>query len=182
MQLHLTFDDGSSIICSTQMYGGIWIFPEGQADNKNYTAAKEKPAILSDAFNRAYFETLLTEAKPNLSAKAFLATKQRIPGLGNGVLQDILYKSSLHPKTKIGSLSDSQRDKLFDCVKQTISEMAKSGGRDTEKDLFGHSGGYKTIMSSRNLMHPCPSCGGQITRQAYLGGNVYFCSNCQPLD
>ena len=34
------------------------------------------------------FFGLLDSAKPNLSAKAFLATKQRIPGLGNGVLQD----------------------------------------------------------------------------------------------
>jgi len=28
----------------------------------------------------------------------------------------------------------------------------------------------------------CPVCGAAIVRQAYLGGNVYFCPVCQPLD
>ena len=28
----------------------------------------------------------------------------------------------------------------------------------------------------------CPFCGGPISRQAYLGGNVYFCIRCQPLE
>ena len=28
---------------------------------------------------------------------------------------------------------------------------------------------------------PCPACGGSIIREAYMGGNVYFCPNCQPI-
>ncbi|MCQ4762422.1 hypothetical protein NE555_17590, partial [Alistipes onderdonkii] len=39
---------------------------------------------LGDGFDAAYFDRLVAGAKPNLSAKAFLATEQRIPGLGNG--------------------------------------------------------------------------------------------------
>ncbi len=83
-----------------------------------------------------------------LSLKAFLATEQRIPGLGNGVLQDILYNARLHPKKKLGALSDGEFAALFSSVKNTLAEMTRNGGRDTEKDLFGSTGGYVTKLSS----------------------------------
>jgi formamidopyrimidine-DNA glycosylase len=43
-----------------------------------------------------------------LSAKAFLATEQRIPGLGNGVLQDILFTAGIHPKRKMAAISEEE--------------------------------------------------------------------------
>ena len=79
-----------------------------------------------------------------MSLKAFLATEQRIPGLGNGVLQDILFNAALHPKRKINSLSEGDKDKLFNSVKETLTKMTFEGGRDTERDLFDCSGGYIT--------------------------------------
>jgi formamidopyrimidine-DNA glycosylase len=114
-----------------------------------------------------------------MSAKAFLATKQRIPGLGNGVLQDILFNAGIHPKTKIETLSDEKINDLYESVKSTLSEMTKKGSRDTEKDLFGNYGGYTTKLSKKTMGTPCPVCGSSIVRQAYLGGNVYFCPICQ---
>lgn len=179
-QLHIEFDDFSSIVCTIQMYGGISAFIDGANDNPYYTVAKEKPSPLTDQFDENHFLSLLKDVKPTISTKAFLATEQRIPGLGNGVLQDILFQAKLHPKRKLNSLSDQDVDRLFKSLKQTIFEMTARGGRDTEKDLFGVSGGYKTILSNKTLKNPCPVCNGEIVRQAYLGGNVYFCPTCQP--
>ena len=59
--------------------------------------------------------------------------------------------------------------------------MTDKGGRDTEKDLFGNFGKYKTILSKNTYKNPCPNCGGTITKEAYLGGSVYYCQICQPL-
>lgn len=179
-QLLIEFDDESALVCTVQMYGGLWAYPEGKNENPYYKVAKEKPSPLSEEFDKAYFEGLLRASRPNLSAKAFLATEQRIPGLGNGVLQDILFRAGIHPKNKISTISDAQREKLFRSVKDTLFEMTAKGGRDTEKDLFGCPGGYKTLLSAKTLQKPCPVCGGKLVRQAYLGGNVYFCPNCQP--
>jgi formamidopyrimidine-DNA glycosylase len=179
-QLFVGFDDGSSIVCTIQMYGGMHAFLEGTNDNPYYLVTKEKPSPLTDEFDQTYFMELIKNAKQTLSAKAFLATEQRIPGLGNGSLQDILYHAGVHPKRKINSLSSNEMDKLYQSVKQTIRDMAIKGGRDTEKDLFGNRGGYKTKLSSKTYKNPCPQCGGEIIRQAYLGGNIYFCPKCQP--
>ena len=178
-QLFMELSDGSALLCTVQMYGGMQAFKANAYDNPYYHIAKEKPSPLSDAFNEAYFEKMLSEAKPALSSKAFLATEQRIPGLGNGVLQDILFRSSIHPKTKLASLKDKQKTHLFKTVKETLREMTEKGGRDTEKDLFGRPGGYICLLSKNTLEKPCPVCGGALVRQAYLGGNVYFCPTCQ---
>ena len=95
-QLCVRFTDGSTLVCTIQMYGGIWAFLEGENDNFYYTVAKEKPNPLTGAFDRVYFDSLWDEIKPTLSVKGLLATEQRIPGLGNGTLQDILYLSLIH--------------------------------------------------------------------------------------
>ena len=181
-QLLLEFDDGSALVCTVQMYGSVLAFIEGMCDNKYYLVAKEKPRPLADAFDRAYFDTLRTEGSDKLSAKAFLATEQHIPGLGNGVLQDILFHAGIHPKRKIKTLSEKELDGLFRSVKNTLAEMMRLGGRDTEKDLFGSAGGYRTLLSKNTVGKPCPVCGANIQKAAYLGGAVYWCPICQQLN
>ena len=59
--------------------------------------------------------------------------------------------------------------------------MTDKGGRDTERDLFGKRGGYKTKLSKNTLQNPCPNCGDTIKKEAYLGGAVYYCPTCQKL-
>ena len=180
-QLLVDFDDGTSMSCTVQMYGGIFVFPGGSKDDDHLNIAMEKPSPYSDEFNESYFESLQKDAKPSLSIKAFLATKQRIPGLGNGVLQDILFNARMHPKRKLENLTDGDATPLFGSVKSTLKQMWERGGRDTEKDLFNRKGGYQTILSRNTIKHPCRVCSSELIRQAYLGGNIYFCPGCQPL-
>lgn len=180
-QLYLGFADGSALVCSVQMYGGLAAYPAGANSNPYYLVALEKPSPLTDAFDEAYFDALLKDSKQTLSAKAFLATEQRIPGLGNGVLQDILFTCGIHPMRPLHTLNDAMQTKLYASVKETLRAMADMGGRDTEKDLFGKQGGYRTLLSRKTIAYPCLVCGGAIERKAYLGGNVYYCATCQPL-
>jgi formamidopyrimidine-DNA glycosylase len=116
-QLLLEFDDGSSLVGWVQMYGGLSAFPDGRNGNKYYLVAKEKPSPLSGDFDKDYFKSLFDENTAKLSLKAFLATEQRIPGLGNGVLQDILFNAKMHPKKRAGTLSSSDQQILFDSIK-----------------------------------------------------------------
>lgn len=180
-QLAVQFADDSVLVVTVQMYGALWAFVDGTLDNIYYRVAAEKPTPLTDAFDLAYFENIRVASKPTLSAKAFLATEQRIPGLGNGVLQDILFNAQINPRTRIGRLDENDFVRLFGSVKQTLRKMTDCGGRDTEIDLFGEQGGYRTLLSSKTLSFPCPRCGGSVQREAYLGGNVYFCPTCQPV-
>jgi formamidopyrimidine-DNA glycosylase len=178
-QLYVEFDDNTALVCTIQMYGGIWAFRDGEYDNMYYLVAKTKPSPLSDKFDREYFKSLLKEGTQKLSAKAFLATEQRIPGLGNGVLQDVLYLAGIHPKRKMAKVSDDEYNVLFDTIKDTLRRMADQGGRDTEKDLFGNPGGYKTYLSKKTAFTPCVKCGYELHKDNYMGGTIYYCEHCQ---
>jgi len=177
-QLLLLLDDGGGIAFTVAMYGGIWAF-QGVLDNKYYQGSLASLSPLQDAFDEPFFDKLLHGVTKDLSLKALLATEQRIPGLGNGVLQDILFNAGLHPKRKKSTLSDTQKSDLFRSLKTTLRSMTNLGGRDTEKDLSGQSGGYKTLLSKNTVNDPCPRCGGGIRKEAYLGGAVYYCVDCQ---
>jgi formamidopyrimidine-DNA glycosylase len=179
-QLLVKFDDSTAFSVSVQMWGGIFCFKEGEKGGlQDYHLAKKKPSPLSDRFDRAFFNSLFDDGTPKLSAKAFLATEQRIPGLGNGVLQDILWAAKIHPKRKMTELSDKEITRMFNSVKSVISKMTMHGGRDTERDLFGRPGGYKTILSKNTVGKGCPACRTTIKKEAYMGGSIYYCAKCQ---
>jgi formamidopyrimidine-DNA glycosylase len=179
-QLLIVFDDESFTACNVAMYGGIWAY-KGAFDNSYHQISLNSVSPLDVTFNETFFDNILKNSSKDISAKALLATEQRIPGVGNGVLQDILFNSGIHPKRKKSTFTDPDKAKLFHSLKTTLKKMTDSGGRDTEKDFFGNYGGYKTVLSKNTVKQPCPRCGNLIVKEAYLGGTVYFCPSCQKL-
>lgn len=181
-QLLLTFDDDSFLVFTVAMYGFINVYLNGLIDNKYYNLSRNSISPLSKTYTADQFEKLFAEAGKTLSAKALLATEQRIPGVGNGVTQDILFNARIHPKQKVLALSDTQKETLFNSLKDTLQEMTFEGGRDTQTDLYGNPGGYPTILSAKTWKNGCPRCVHAITKEAYLGGSVYYCPVCQQID
>lgn len=179
-QLFIEFEDNTAITGSVQMYGGMWCFKDGEFKNTYFLQAKEKTSPLSEGFDIDYYLNIINAPEvEKLSAKALLATEQRIPGLGNGVLQDILFNAGIHPRKKVKTFTEEDKNMLYHSIKSTLAEMVLQGGRDTEKDIFGSSGGYKTKLSKNTVNKPCSLCGEIIKKEAYLGGSIYYCSGCQ---
>lgn len=179
-QLLVGFDDKSCIAFTVAMYGGIWAY-KGEFDNSYHQRSLNSISPLEDNFNESFFDHIFKSTTKDISIKALLATEQRIPGIGNGVLQDILFNAGIPPKRKKSTLSDFQKAELFHSMKVTLKSMTDKGGRDTEKDFFGNAGGYKTLLSKNTVKNPCPNCGNRIIKEAYLGGAVYYCPVCQKL-
>lgn len=178
-QLLLTLNDNTYLAFTVGMFGVIAAYT-GIYDEIYYKKNTENLSPLSNDFNEQYLEELLAGTKPKLSAKIFLATEQRIPGLGNGVLQDILFNAKVNPKRTVGSLTDIDKSALLQSIKTTLNNMVLQGGRDTETDLFGNHGNYKTILSKNTLNTPCPRCGNPIIKDTSNGGGaIYYCSTCQ---
>ena len=165
-QLLIELDNNTFLSVSIQMYGGILCFKEGECDNKYYLIAKEKPSPTSREFSEKYFNRIISSKNlQNKSIKYLLATEQRIPGLGNGVLQDILFNAKIHPKSKTANLSDDEKCELFNSIKNVMADIIKKGGRDTEKDLFGNYGGYITNLSKNTAGQPCINAVQQLKKK-----------------
>ena len=178
-QFAVFFDDGTGIFVSIQMYGGITVAPKGNCTESYYLSSSTKPNPLTEGFTYAYFRSLYPGAGKKLSAQAFLATQQRIPGLGNGVLQDILWDAGIDPRFPMQDASEEDFRILYGSVNKIIKEMTAKGGRDTERDLFGQKGNYVTQLSKNSLNEPCIRCGYEIHKANYMGGTIYFCEHCQ---
>ena len=146
-QLLIEFSDSSALSAVVQMYGGIVCFTDNDYDNPYYKAALVKAAALSPAFTNSYFDGLISSpAVQKLSLKAFLATEQRIPGLGNGVLQDILFNARMHPRKKTSTLNDTERESLYKSVVKTLIGNGAAGRkRHREGSLRQFGGIYHQI-------------------------------------
>jgi formamidopyrimidine-DNA glycosylase len=177
-QLLVDFEDGARLSVSVAMYGWIGLAEPGEEAEAHRGRAHAAPSPLGDDFDLRYWDSLLA-GNEALRLKALLATEQRIPGLGNGVLQDILWSAGLHPRRPLGSLADDDRERLYESVRGVLAEMVRLGGRSTERDAHGAAGGYQVVMQRGTVGRPCPRCGGTVRKEQFLGGSVYACEGCQ---
>ena len=180
-QLLLRFADGSALTLSIALWGGMKVVPLADISKEIHSLKRMSP--LSADFTFEAFERLLAdpEQRATRSAKLFIISKPGLCGVGNGCLQDILFRAKIHPRRPMVTLSPQEQRALYDATRATIGMMVEQGGRDCESDLYGHAGGYKTILDSKAAGKPCPVGGALIEKIAYLGGAAYFCPSCQPL-
>lgn len=122
-QLAIYFDDETAVFVSIQMYGFISIFPKGKCTDDYYILASSKTDPLCDEFTFEYFRSLYPDNHKKLSAKAFLATEQRIPGLGNGVLQDILWDAGIDPRLDMREASEADFMAIYVSVRKILKEI-----------------------------------------------------------
>lgn len=180
-QLLLTFEDQSRFLVTVQMYAFLVLHYPVEELNPYIECGLRGPNPLDDSFDESFFLNLIaTSETDKLTTKGLLATDQRLPGIGNGVLQDILFHARVNPRRLVNGLTSEEKTGLYISLRNTLSEMIALGGRNTERDLFGVPGGYETKMSRNTVGKPCPRCGSVIVKETYLGGSVYYCPACQP--
>jgi len=178
--LFIGFEDGSAVTAMTQMWGAMELYEAGQEQGRQYV--KDMRVTPADPeFTFVYFTSFLDELKAGekRSVKSLLTQDQLIPGLGNAIAQDILFRAGLHPKHLITDLDRNQTEILFHAIVGTVRRVAEEGGRYDETDLFGNPGGYIRIMDSKAAGQPCHTCGTIVQKIQYLGGACYFCPECQ---
>jgi formamidopyrimidine-DNA glycosylase len=178
--LYLLFEDGSSLTITTQMWGAMELYETGQERKRQYIRGMRRTPT-EKTFTAEYFTDLVRALAQGekRSVKGLLTQDQLIPGLGNAIAQDILYRARLHPRHPIDGLDARQIRTLYLAIRSTVDQAVRLGGRNDEYDLFGQPGGYIRIMDKNAAGHPCPECGRKIEKIQYLGGACYFCPRCQ---
>lgn len=180
--LSLHFDDGSILSATTQMWGAMELYEEGKELQRQHIKGMRTTPI-DQKFSLAYLSALIEECanEGSRSVKGLLTQDQLIPGLGNSIAQDIMFKAKLHPKQSISGLSKAQIKNLHEAIVKTVAEVIRQGGRNDETDLYGNRGKYKRIMDKKAAGRPCPECATIVEKMAYLGGACYYCPECQSI-
>lgn len=180
-KVHLRWDftDGSALVLILQMWGAVRLL--GGADLTKLPEAETGIPPLSPDFTFECFDEFLESysEKTRQGIKGFLVTSKYVNGLGNGYLQDILFRAGIHPRRKIPAINEVERHRLYEAIQETMEQAIELGGRDDERDLFDHPGGYHRLMSNQVVGQSCPVCGTAIEKIAYLGGACYLCPQCQ---
>jgi formamidopyrimidine-DNA glycosylase len=178
--LLITFQDSSFLTATTQMWGAYELYETGKELEREYVKDM-RTTPLNPEFTLHYFEGLIKDlvGGKKRSVKSLLTQDQLIPGLGNAITQDILFRSRLHPRYTLSDLSSEQVGALYKAIQNTVQEVIAGGGRYDEFDLFNQRGRYVRVMDKNALDRPCPECAGKITKLAYLGGTCYLCTTCQ---
>ena len=180
VQFLLEFTDGTSLTVTVQMWGNLQLMTDAEVLADQHLGPRRVSPISAD-FTPEYFDYLfsaLDKADPR-SLKYFLISQPGVWGLGNGYLQDILYRARLHPRHRATSLSKHERRALHKTVRDTLQQAVDQGGRDTEYDLHNRPGSYHRILDASSVGMPCRRCGAPIQKASFLGGMVYFCPHCQ---
>lgn len=178
-QMVLYFNNEMVLEVKVKLYGFIQVGKTEELMDKDiyYKRALSVIDPLDEAFTYDYF---IQEAKlnePKHSIKQALATEQKIPGLGNGTLQDILFHARIRPDRKVETLKDFEKVALYESTRSTIQTIYNQKGRNNNHDLLGHPGEYDVIMRAQRGF--CPVCQSNLNEKNYLGGKVIFCPHCQ---
>jgi formamidopyrimidine-DNA glycosylase len=179
-QLFLHFEDGAYLTVTISGWGNTLLLPRAEAGRHQHVQ-QDRITPLDDAFTWDYFchlfEPLTQDSKASL--KYFLISEPGVWGIGNGCLQDILFRAKIHPRRRVVDIDEGEQRALYDAIKDTLTQMVALGGRESERDLYGNRGGYVRILDSKTKGKPCPGCGAPIEKILYLGGSCYLCPSCQ---
>ncbi|MFC1852260.1 DNA-formamidopyrimidine glycosylase family protein [candidate division CSSED10-310 bacterium] len=178
--LFILFEDDSALSIITQMWGAMELYEKGDELQGKYVKDMNVTPTEPE-FTFTYFSNLIAEhlKLKKRSVKGLLTQDQIIPGLGNAIAQDIMFKARLHPKHPIANLNQEQRRKFYDAIVRTVHEVIEQGGRYDEFDLHHKPGKYVRLMDKKAAGQPCPECKSIIEKIQYLGGACYFCPRCQ---
>lgn len=118
----------------------------------------------------------------NRTLKRGLTDPHSFSGIGNAYSDEILHAARLSPLKQSGSLSAEETRRLYDSVRQVLTEWTERlarqfAGRFPEK-------GDVTAFRPEFAVHgkygqPCPVCGKPVQRIVYADNECNYCAICQ---
>lgn len=119
---------------------------------------------------RRRFLELLARRRGRL--KAALMDQRLVAGLGNILVDEILWQARLHPSTPIEKLSETQRDQLFTKMRSVVRRAVD------EYDYVDRNQRWLSHVRGRPRAR-CPRCREELARTVIAGRTTYYCPRCQ---
>jgi formamidopyrimidine-DNA glycosylase len=135
-----------------------------------------EPFALSPEQFKAMLAGKKTKIKPLLMDQTFIS------GIGNLYAAEALFRAKIHPARSASSLSEKEKELLFQEIKATLTEAIKYKGSSVDQyvQLSGQPGDYaKHHKVYGRQGKPCFICKTPIKRTSLGGRGTYFCPKCQ---
>jgi formamidopyrimidine-DNA glycosylase len=120
---------------------------------------------------RRQFLELLARRRGRI--KAVLMNQRVTAGLGNILVDEILWQARIHPSTPVETLSETQRDQLFAKMRSVVRRSVERYDYvDENRRWLSHVRGRPGAR--------CPRCRAKLARMVVGGRTTYYCPRCQP--
>jgi len=100
--------------------------------------------------------------------KARLMDQRRLAGLGNLLVDEILWRAGLDPARPAGSLTPAEMRRLHRHLRATLTELLAAGGSHTGE-----------LMAARRRGGHCPRDGAELEHRTIGGRTTYSCPRHQ---
>ena len=152
----LRFSDGGRLVVrDPRRLGGVQLDPE--VSRLGPDAWRATPAELRAALGDS-----------GAPLKARLLDQSRLAGLGNLLVDELLWRAGLDPARPAGSLSAAEQRRLHRHLRPTLDELAERGGSHTGR-----------LQPARTRGGCCPKDGTPLLRRTIGGRTTYSCPRHQ---
>jgi formamidopyrimidine-DNA glycosylase len=104
--------------------------------------------------------------------KAALMDQEVIAGLGNILVDEILWQARIHPRRHVHDLCDREWDRLYRSLRRVVRQSVRAG-RVPPRPSW--------LTGVRDQDAPsCPRCGAALVRDRVAGRSSWSCPRCQP--
>jgi len=121
-----------------------------------------------DAFGLEVEQLVAALEGSRTALKARLLDQHRVAGLGNLLVDEILWRTGLDPARPAGALTGAEQERLARAVTSTVAELAERGG--------SHTG---DLHQARVRGGSCPRDGESLQRRTIGGRTTYSCPQHQ---
>lgn len=118
----------------------------------------------------------------NLPIKTLLLDQENLCGLGNIYVDEVLFKSGIHPLTRGTDLTLEQVRIILDNSRSVLADAIECGGTTIRSytSSLGVTGRFQINLNVHTKENePCPKCNTIIEKIKVGGRGTYFCPNCQ---
>lgn len=179
LNIRIDFTDSTALSYRIIAWGWCQVLSNEQLKAHRWLGKEEVSLVDDKAFTFKVFSDYLDKYASKPIKFILIRQGEALSGIGNGYLQDILFKAKIHPKRKARDITEDERKSLHSIIKKTLKDALKLGGRDSEVDLYDKPGKYKVILDKRMIGQSCPECGTTIEKSNILGSTCYVCPTCQ---
>mgnify|MGYP001825856754 FL=1 len=148
-------DGGSMTIRDPRRLGGVELDPD--VDRLGPDAAALDPEALEAVLGRS-----------TVALKARLLDQAKVAGLGNLLVDDVLWRAGLDPAREAGRLDGSEIVTLAEAIAATLEELGRRGGSHTGE-----------LQPERHREGHCPRDGAALQRRTIGGRTTYSCPEHQ---
>jgi formamidopyrimidine-DNA glycosylase len=132
----------------------------------------------------AFTPKLLYDAmrKSKRSLKAFLLSQEVITGLGNIYVDEVCFRSRIHPETIVNGLKLKHIKVIHKEIIAVLNEAIALGGSSirTYTNAMGIDGLFQLkLQVHMRAQEPCIVCGRPIIKIVVANRGTYVCTHCQ---